>query len=188
MLAKMEPLYQKYDLFVTASSGPAARFDRVSILKAWVNPNIHTAFSVTGGPCVAVCNGFTRDGLPLSMQIAGRPFDDATVLSAAHAYEQATQWRARRPALVAGTPRVPVAPPPYLSGITVGEATRKLAEQHAHHAGLKLNNMQFALLCEVAPYALAMAHRIRRDYDRGHEPANVFRFPEQPDRCQRTSE
>jgi len=38
--------------------------------------------------------------------------------------------------------------------------------------------MQLALLCEVAPYASAMAQRIRRDYDRGDEPANVFRFPQ----------
>jgi len=97
MLAEMEPLYQKHDVLVTASSGPAPRLDRYSILNAWIRPNIHTAFSVTGGPCVAICNGFSGDDLPLSMQIAGRPFDDATVLSAAHAYEQANQWSARRP-------------------------------------------------------------------------------------------
>lgn len=178
MLAEMEPLYREYDVLVTASSGPAPRFDRVSILKAWTGPNIYTAFSVTGGPCVAICNGFTRDGLPLSMQVAGRPFDDATVLCVAHAYEQATPWRARRPALIAGVPRVPVTPPPYLSGIAVDEAARKLVDQHAQRAGLKLNDVQLALLCEVAPYAFALAQRIRRDHARGDEPANVFRFPE----------
>ncbi len=178
MLAEMEPLYQKYDVLVTASAGPAPRLDRYSILNAWIRPNIHTVFSVTGGPCVAICNGFTGDGLPLSMQIAGRPFDDATVLRAAHVYEQATPWRERRPALVAGAPRVPVTPPPYLSGIAVDEATRQLADQHARRAGLKLDEMQLALLCEVAPYAFAMAQRIRRDHDRGDEPANVFRFPQ----------
>jgi hypothetical protein len=38
--------------------------------------------------------------------------------------------------------------------------------------------MQLALLCEVAPYAFAMAQRVRRDHERGDEPANVFRFPQ----------
>ncbi|MBI3938723.1 MAG: amidase [Betaproteobacteria bacterium] len=178
MLAEMEKLYQEYDVLVTASSGPAPRFDRVSILKAWVGPNIYTAFSVAGGPCMAICNGFTRDGLPLSMQIAGRPFDDATVLGVAHAYELTTPWRARRPALVAGAPRVPVTPPPCFSGVAVDEATRKLAEEHARRAGLKLNDVHLALLCEVAPYAFAMAQRVRRDHARGDEPCNVFRFPQ----------
>ena len=41
-----------------------------------------------------------RDGgLPLSFQLVGKRFDDATVLRAAHTYEQATPWRGRRPAL-----------------------------------------------------------------------------------------
>ena len=40
-----------------------------------------------------------RGGLPLSFQIVGKRFDDATVLRAAHAYEQATPWRGRRPEL-----------------------------------------------------------------------------------------
>jgi aspartyl-tRNA(Asn)/glutamyl-tRNA(Gln) amidotransferase subunit A len=41
--------------------------------------------------------GFTTAGLPLSLQIAGRPFDEATVLRVGHAYEQATDWHRRRP-------------------------------------------------------------------------------------------
>lgn len=177
MLAEMEPLYERYDVLVTASSAPAPRFDRISILKAWTGPNISTAFSVTGGPCVAICNGFTRDGLPLSMQIAGRPLDDATVLGVAHSYERATPWRARRPALIPGVPRVPVISPPPLSGIEVDEATRKFVEEHAHRAGLRLSDMQLTLLCEVAPYALAMAQRNRRESVGAKTHANVFGFP-----------
>ena len=176
MQAEMEPLYKKYDVLVTATSSPAPRLDRHPILSGWIKPSIYTAFSVTGGPCVAICNGFTRDGLPLSMQIAGRPFDDQTVLHVAYAYEQATLWRKRRPALVAHAPSVPVSPPPHPSDIAVDATTREIVDQHARRAGLKLNDMQFALLCEVAPYALAMARRIRRDRSRSDEPANVFRF------------
>jgi len=36
--------------------------------------------------------GFTRDGLPVGMQISGKPGADATVLSLANAYEEATDW------------------------------------------------------------------------------------------------
>jgi hypothetical protein len=51
-------------------------------------------------------------------------------------------------------------------------------EQQVRRCGLKLNDLQMALLCEVAPYAQAMADRVRRNFDRAVEPANVFRFPD----------
>jgi aspartyl-tRNA(Asn)/glutamyl-tRNA(Gln) amidotransferase subunit A len=60
---------------------------------------VMTPFSLTGAPALSVCAGFTASGLPLSIQIAGRPFDDAKVLRVGHAYERATPWRGRRPAL-----------------------------------------------------------------------------------------
>jgi aspartyl-tRNA(Asn)/glutamyl-tRNA(Gln) amidotransferase subunit A len=60
---------------------------------------VMTPFSLTGAPALSVCAGFTAAGLPLSIQIAGRPFDDAKVLRVGHAYERATPWRDRRPAL-----------------------------------------------------------------------------------------
>jgi Asp-tRNA(Asn)/Glu-tRNA(Gln) amidotransferase A subunit family amidase len=41
--------------------------------------------------------GFTSGGLPVGLQLAGRPFEEATVLQAAHAYEQATEWHTRSP-------------------------------------------------------------------------------------------
>jgi aspartyl-tRNA(Asn)/glutamyl-tRNA(Gln) amidotransferase subunit A len=54
-------------------------------------------FNLTGLPALAVPCGFSTTGLPLSLQIAGRPFDEATVLRIGHAYEQATEWHRRRP-------------------------------------------------------------------------------------------
>jgi aspartyl-tRNA(Asn)/glutamyl-tRNA(Gln) amidotransferase subunit A len=60
---------------------------------------IMAPFNVTGAPALSVCAGFSRDGLPLSLQIAGKPFDDAKVLRIGHSYEQATEWRKRRPAV-----------------------------------------------------------------------------------------
>jgi aspartyl-tRNA(Asn)/glutamyl-tRNA(Gln) amidotransferase subunit A len=55
--------------------------------------------NLTGLPTVSVPCGFTRAGLPIGMQITGRAGDEATVLRLAHAYEQATDWHKREPAL-----------------------------------------------------------------------------------------
>jgi aspartyl-tRNA(Asn)/glutamyl-tRNA(Gln) amidotransferase subunit A len=54
-------------------------------------------FNILGLPVVALPCGAAADGRPLGLQIVGRPFDEATVLRVAHAYEQATDWHRRRP-------------------------------------------------------------------------------------------
>lgn len=64
------------------------------------SPSITTPFNLTGQPALALCCGFLPDGFPVSMQIAGRPFDEAGVLAAGHAFEQATDFRGRRPTIV----------------------------------------------------------------------------------------
>ena len=60
--------------------------------------------SVTGLPALSVPCGFTDDGLPVGLQIVGRPFDDLGVLQLAHAFEQATGFWNQRPPLVSPTP------------------------------------------------------------------------------------
>jgi aspartyl-tRNA(Asn)/glutamyl-tRNA(Gln) amidotransferase subunit A len=56
-----------------------------------------------GNPVLAVPMGFASDDLPLGLQIVGRPFDESTILRVGHAYQQATDWHRRLPALaVAG--------------------------------------------------------------------------------------
>ena len=56
-------------------------------------------FNVNGYPSMSVPCGFSEDGLPIGLQIAGRPFDEETVLRVGHAYERATDWHTKRPAL-----------------------------------------------------------------------------------------
>jgi aspartyl-tRNA(Asn)/glutamyl-tRNA(Gln) amidotransferase subunit A len=56
-------------------------------------------FNLSGLPALALPCGFSAGGLPISLQLAGRPFAEATVLRAGHAYEQATEWHTRRPAV-----------------------------------------------------------------------------------------
>ena len=54
-------------------------------------------FNVTGLPTLALPCGFTASGLPLSLQLSGRPFEEGTVLRVGHAFERATTWHTRRP-------------------------------------------------------------------------------------------
>ncbi len=54
-------------------------------------------FNLVGLPVVAVPCGFTPEGLPMGMQVVGRPFDEATALRVAHAYERRAGWYQRRP-------------------------------------------------------------------------------------------
>ena len=56
-------------------------------------------FNLTGMPAVSVPCGFSPEGLPVGLQIAGRLFDDSTVLRVAHAYEQATPWHDMHPSI-----------------------------------------------------------------------------------------
>jgi aspartyl-tRNA(Asn)/glutamyl-tRNA(Gln) amidotransferase subunit A len=56
-------------------------------------------FNLTGLPAMSVPCGFTSTGLPIGLQIAGKPFDEATVLRVAHSYEQQTDWHRRLPPL-----------------------------------------------------------------------------------------
>ena len=54
-------------------------------------------YNITGFPAISIPCGFSDTGMPIGLQLAGRPFDELTVLRAAHAYEQATDWHQRRP-------------------------------------------------------------------------------------------
>ena len=55
--------------------------------------------NLTGLPIISVPCGFTSKGLPIGMQIIGRPGDEATIIGLAYAYEQATEWHKREPDL-----------------------------------------------------------------------------------------
>jgi len=60
---------------------------------------ICSAITVTGLPAISVPCGFTKDGLPIGLQIVGRPLGDFEVLQIGHAFEQATLFGQRLPSL-----------------------------------------------------------------------------------------
>jgi len=114
----------------------------------------------------------------LGMQIIGRPFDEATVLRVGHAYQQATDWHMRHPQLAPGTPQPKVNPKgnePVAADLDA--KTRDFVLRTAERAGLQLNDQQKTILLETAPFALAMAERMRKPRARMEEPSLVFRFP-----------
>jgi aspartyl-tRNA(Asn)/glutamyl-tRNA(Gln) amidotransferase subunit A len=101
LTAQMAAAMSDVDALVTCGAyGPAPLLDDVAAQPLRNQPEITVPFSLTGYPAISVCAGFSREGLPLALQIAGKPFDEAMVLRIAYAYEQATAWRSRRPHLV----------------------------------------------------------------------------------------
>ena len=182
MLAELAPLYDRFDILLTASATPAARLDELigsGFADKWEKPNIYTPFSVSAGPALVVCNGFTRTGLPLAMQLAGRPFDEPTVLNAGHAYERATDWRSVRPQLTSGARQPPLSEPAVAAAAgvyAIDSATRSLVDSAIARAGLTLSATHRALLYRVAPSVLAAVDRIPHDHPHALEPANTFTF------------
>ena len=90
---------QTWDVLVTPTMGRTAQeiegYDRVSLLS---RPYLFSgAFSLANTPAISVPCGFSAEGLPIGLQIGGRPGAEETVLKAAHAYERNTPWHTKRP-------------------------------------------------------------------------------------------
>jgi aspartyl-tRNA(Asn)/glutamyl-tRNA(Gln) amidotransferase subunit A len=86
---------------------PAARHDQTGFPRSngaeepVINAYVRTCcpFNLTGLPALSIPCGFTSQGLPIGLQIAGRPFDESMVLRVGQAYEGATDWHRRSPPL-----------------------------------------------------------------------------------------
>jgi len=86
------------DVVLTASSlDPTCRIDDAEAVARTYPRQVRQPFNVTGQPALAMPAGFTRDGLPLSLQLVGHNFEEAMVYRVAAAYEEATRWCDRRP-------------------------------------------------------------------------------------------
>jgi aspartyl-tRNA(Asn)/glutamyl-tRNA(Gln) amidotransferase subunit A len=89
-----------YDAMITANGLTAApRFDEFDPETPPKMTLQTMPFNVTGNPVLAMPAGFSKSGLPLGLQIVGRPFDEATVLRVGAAYEAAAGWIHKRPEL-----------------------------------------------------------------------------------------
>jgi aspartyl-tRNA(Asn)/glutamyl-tRNA(Gln) amidotransferase subunit A len=97
---KVDALFETCDVLLTAIIPGSAPVLEETDDGPWRRQQpLASVFNVTGHPAMAQPCGFAASGLPLSVQFAGRAFDEATVLRVGHAYEQAAGWTATRPAL-----------------------------------------------------------------------------------------
>jgi aspartyl-tRNA(Asn)/glutamyl-tRNA(Gln) amidotransferase subunit A len=93
-------LFSDIDVAITASAlDPACRIDDTEALDRTYGRQARAPFNVTGSPALAVPAGFSKAGLPLGMQIVGKPYTEALLYRVGHTYERATQWVERHPAL-----------------------------------------------------------------------------------------
>ena len=176
MLDEFRALWRRYDAIVSPTApGPAPVLGAWRTVQFWQKASFTTPWNVSGGPALSQCMGFSAAGLPLALQVAGRPFDEAAVLRIAHAYEVATEWRRRRPTLVPGVvpPPLPGRPDPNSD---LSDADRAGVADAVRRAGLSLTERQFEMACAAAPYVAAMTGRLRRARGYGDEPANTFRL------------
>jgi aspartyl-tRNA(Asn)/glutamyl-tRNA(Gln) amidotransferase subunit A len=176
MIAEMAPLYAKYDVLLTAGPGPAARLEAWRTINFWQRSSVTTPFNVTGSPALVQCIGFTDDGLPLSMQVVGRPFADAMVLRVAKAYEDATPWRRGRPALQAGATPLPAPPVPAPEKSAISRMRRDEIAMLCKRRGLTAPEKHFEQLCATVPYVEEMVGHLGHSWQFTDEPASVFQF------------
>lgn len=105
LLQEMEDLLRPYAALVlptTPTTAPAIKQKTIALAGREVEVRgLLTRFTrlinLVGLPAISVPCGFGADGLPVGLQIVGRPMDERTILAIAHAYEQATPWHTRRP-------------------------------------------------------------------------------------------
>lgn len=104
---KIAEAMKRFDLLLTPTTPTAAPRidDKIVTIRGRhepalaLLPRLTRPFNLCGLPTISVPCGFTSTGLPIGLQLAGRAFEEATVLKVAHAYEQASEWRHRSPSL-----------------------------------------------------------------------------------------
>ena len=97
---EMAAALQDADVLVTPTyAAPAPKIEGYAGATTLTQPSFTGPFNVSGLPAVSTPSGLSEDGLPMGLQVVGRPFDEATALRVAYAYEQAARFIDRRPPL-----------------------------------------------------------------------------------------
>ena len=100
LVARSLVAMQGVDFLLTAAQPTEApRIDEVPQWAFLGAPGFTMPFNVLGWPGITLCSGFGQGGLPVGLQLVAKPWQEPALFAVAHAYEQATEWRHRRPAL-----------------------------------------------------------------------------------------
>src|SRR5580700_10635928 len=98
--AELQAAMTGLDVVLTAAApNEAPKIDAVPIWDLFERPSFMMPFNVTGYPAMSICSGYGAGGLPVAVQLVGKPFQEATVLRIADAFEKATPFRDRRPGI-----------------------------------------------------------------------------------------
>ena len=101
MRRRFEDFFAEYDVLLAPTTPVVASLREGSdaVERAPQLTRFTAPFNLTGLPAISLPCGFTRQGLPIGLQLVARPWAEANLLRAAHAYEAATEWHLRRPPL-----------------------------------------------------------------------------------------
>ena len=99
LVAELAEVMKTVDVLIFPTARCPARPIGEDSMASGFQPFFNRPFNVTGSPALSICNGFSESGLPLSLQIGGRPFEDALVLRVGDALEKTLSTRTRRPRL-----------------------------------------------------------------------------------------
>jgi Asp-tRNA(Asn)/Glu-tRNA(Gln) amidotransferase A subunit family amidase len=143
--------------FLTALQGvdviivPTTAYPAYPIGRASPQPDMRSltrSVSLTGLPALAVPCGFTRAGLPVSMQVIGRAWEESTVLRVGYAYEQAAGWHRRR---------APIRPGPTSSASAASPASAGGIDARWVMDFARLTGLSFVAESDAEPIAAAIA-------------------------------
>jgi aspartyl-tRNA(Asn)/glutamyl-tRNA(Gln) amidotransferase subunit A len=96
--AELQAAMAELDVVLTvAAPDEAPKLDSVPLWDTFARVSFTMPFNVAGYPAMSVCSGFGPAGMPLSIQLAAKPFQEALLLRVADAFEKSTQFRDRRP-------------------------------------------------------------------------------------------
>ncbi|MEM5433460.1 Amidase (plasmid) [Cupriavidus taiwanensis] len=88
------------DVLITAGAPEEApRIDGTQKWGGFSSPGFYDPFNITGWPAISLCSGYGEGDLPVSVQIAAKPFQEPLLFQVADAFEQATDFRTQRPSL-----------------------------------------------------------------------------------------
>jgi aspartyl-tRNA(Asn)/glutamyl-tRNA(Gln) amidotransferase subunit A len=98
--AELKAAMAGLDVVLTAAAqGEAPKIDAIPKWDTFAAPSFTMPFNVAGYPAMSICAGFGEGGLPVAIQLVGKPFDEPTLFRVADAFEKATPFRNSRPNL-----------------------------------------------------------------------------------------
>jgi len=95
---ELNELLETYDIIASPTMpNPPGTFEETGVMTSARTPSFTGPYNLTGMPAISVPCGFTESGLPIGLQLAGRPFDEPTIIRAAYTYQQHARLSENRP-------------------------------------------------------------------------------------------